>query len=90
MVAMVALVIVGWRLIPRSYWAYAAVGVLFALTSGVAWFSASRHALALFPIVIVLAVLGERSRTFGWLWLVISVVLAVGFMARFAAGYWVA
>jgi hypothetical protein len=90
MVAMVGLVIVGWRLIPRSYWAYAAVGVLFALTSGVAWFSASRHALALFPIIIILAVLGERSRVFGWAWLLLSALLAVGFMARFAAGYWVA
>ena len=90
MVAMVVLVIVGWRLIPRSYWAYAAVGVVFALTSGVAWFSASRHALALFPIIIILAVLGERSRAFGTVWLVASVLLLVGFYARFAAGYWVA
>ena len=90
MVAMVVLLIAGWRLIPRSYWAYAAVGVLFAVTSGIAWFSASRHALALFPIIIILAVLGERSRAFGWAWLVVSAVLAIGFMARFAAGYWVA
>jgi hypothetical protein len=90
MVAMAILVVVGWRLIPRSYLAYAATGVLFALTSGVAWFSASRHALALFPIIIILAVLGERSRAFGWAWLVLSAVLAVGFMARFAAGHWVA
>jgi hypothetical protein len=90
MVVMVALVVVGWRLIPRSYWTYAAVGVLFALTSGIAWFSASRHALALFPMIIILAVLGERSRAFGWGWLVLSAVLAVAFMARFAAGYWVA
>ena len=90
MTVMVGLVIAGWWLIPRSYWAYAAVGLLFALSSGVAWFSASRHALALFPIVIVLAALGERSRVFGWAWLVFSAVLAVLFMMRFAAGHWLA
>lgn len=90
MTAIVALVFVGWRLIPRSYWAYAAAGVLFAITSGVAWFSASRHALALFPIIIILAMLGERSRAFGWAWLILSALLAIAFMARFAAGYWVA
>jgi hypothetical protein len=90
MVAIVILVIVGWWLIPRSYWAYAAVGVLFALSSGIAWFSASRHALALFPIIIVLAVLGGRSRVFGWAWLIFSTVVALAFMARFAAGYWLA
>jgi Gpi18-like mannosyltransferase len=90
MTAMVILVIIGWWLIPRSYWAYAAVGILFALSSGIAWFSASRHALALFPIVIVLAAIGERSRIFGWLWLIFSTLVALGFMARFAAGYWLA
>jgi hypothetical protein len=90
MIAIVALVIVGWWLIPRSYWAYAAVGVLFALSTGIAWFSASRHALALFPVIIVLAVLGGRSRAFGWAWLIFSTVVALAFMARFAAGYWLA
>ena len=90
MIAIVTLVIVGWWLIPRSYWAYAAVGVLFDLSSGIAWFSASRHALALFPIIIVLAVLGGRSRVFGWVWLIFSTIVALAFMARFAAGYWLA
>lgn len=90
MSAMVILVIAGWWLIPRSYWAYAMVGLLFALSSGIAWFSASRHALALFPVIIVLAALGERSRLFGWAWLIFSAVLAVLFMARFAGGHWLA
>ena len=90
MTAMVALLIVGWWLIPRSYWAYAAIGLAFSLSSGIAWFSASRHALALFPIIIVLAALGERSRAFRWAWLALSIILAVLFFARFGAGYWVA
>jgi len=90
MIAMVVLVVVGWWLIPRSYWAYAAVGVLFALSSGIAWFSASRHALALFPIIIILAVLGTRSRAFNWAWLIFSTIVSIGFTARFAAGFWLA
>jgi Gpi18-like mannosyltransferase len=90
MTAIVVLVIAGWWLLPRSYWAFAAVGVLFSLSTGIAWFSASRHALALFPVIIVLVVLGATSRVFGWAWLIFSIVVAVGFMARFAAGYWLA
>lgn len=90
MVAMVAVLIVGWWLVPRSYWAYAAVGVVFALSSGIAWFSASRHALALFPIIIILAAIGRRSRVFNWAWLIFSTIVALAFMARFAAGHWLA
>lgn len=87
--AMVALVLIGWRRLPPSYSAYATVGVLFAMSTGVAWFSASRHALALFPVIVVLAVLGEW-RPFRWAWPILSIVLAVAFMARVAVGYWLA
>lgn len=89
MVAMVTILIFGWRRVPLSYAAYTAVGLLFALSTGVAWFSASRHALALFPVIIILASYGER-RAFNWLWLAFSIALAIGFMARVAVGYWVA
>jgi diacylglycerol kinase len=86
---MVTILIVGWRRVPLSYAAYTAAGLLFALSSGIAWFSASRHALALFPVIIILASFGER-RAFNWVWLALSIALAVGFMARVAVGYWVA
>jgi len=89
MLAMVAILVVAWRRVPLSYAAYTAVGLLFALSTGVAWFSASRHALALFPVIIMLAVVGER-RAVGWPWLIVSIALAIGFMARVAVGYWVA
>lgn len=89
MLAMVTILAVAWRRVPLSYAAYTAVGLLFALSTGVAWFSASRHALALFPVIIMLAVLGER-RAIGWPWLILSTILALAFMARVAVGYWVA
>jgi Gpi18-like mannosyltransferase len=89
MVAMVVVVIVGIRRVPPSYSTYTVAGLLFAMSTGVAWFSASRHALALFPIVVVLALVGLRYRAFNWGWLAVSILLAVAFMAREAAGYWV-
>jgi len=89
MIAMVALLIVGIRLVPASYSSYSAAGLIFAMSTGVAWFSASRHALALFPLIIVLAVIGWRYRWFNWAWLAFSIVIAIGFMVREAVGYWV-
>lgn len=89
MIAMVIVLIAGARSVPWSYSGYAAAGLLFALSSGVAWFSASRHALALFPLIIVMAVFGGRNRAFNYAWLAISILLAAGFMIREAGGYWV-
>lgn len=89
MLAMVAILIVGIRRVPLSYSSYSAAGLVFAMSTGVAWFSASRHALALFPLIIVLALIGWRYRWFNWAWLAFSVFLAVAFMVREALGYWV-
>ena len=89
MIAMVATLIAGIRLVPASYSSYSAAGLLFAMSTGVAWFSASRHALALFPLIIVLAVIGHRYRAFNWAWLAFSIFIAVAFMVREAVGYWV-
>lgn len=87
-VGMVVTAVAAWWLLPRSYAAYAGVGLFFTLSTGV-WYSTPRHALALFPLFIVLAIWGQR-RYFHWAWLVLSVVLAIGFMARFASGNWIA
>ncbi|HEV8054002.1 MAG: hypothetical protein H0V04_05225 [Chloroflexi bacterium] len=87
-VAMTVLAVVAWRRLPASYAAFLTVGLLFTLSTGV-WISTPRHALALFPLTILLAVWGER-RAFHWVWLVLSVTLALGFMARFASGHWTA
>jgi hypothetical protein len=87
--AMVVVLVAGLRLVPPSYSSYSASGLAFAMSTGVAWFSASRHALALFPLIVVLAVIGSRDRRLDWAWLAFSIVVAIGFMAREAVGYWV-
>ena len=87
-VGMVVTAVAAWRLLPPSYAAFASIGLFFTLSTGV-WYSAPRHALALFPLFIVLAIWGQR-RYFHWAWLALSVVLAIGFMARFASGNWIA
>jgi hypothetical protein len=89
MIAMVVVLIVGLRLVPVSYSSYSAAGLIFTASTGVAWFSAAREALALFPLIVVLAVLGQRNRWFNWAWLAISIFLALAFMAREAVGSWV-
>jgi hypothetical protein len=89
MVIMAVLAVASWRLLPVSYAGYATAGVVFAMSTGMAWFSASRHALALFPVIIVLAVAGQRWRWFEYSWLSVSILLTVAFMARVAGGYWV-
>ena len=89
MLAMIVVLVAGVRRVPVSYSAYAASGLLFAMSTGVAWFSASRHALALFPLIIVMAVFGGRSRVFNYVWLAVSILLAAAFMFREAGGYWV-
>lgn len=86
--AMSMLAVLAWRRLPASYAAFATVGLLFTLSTRV-WISTPRHALALFPLVIMLAVYGQR-RWFHWAWLLLSAVLAVAFAARFASGAWVA
>ncbi len=87
-VAMAVLAVLAWRRLPDSHSAFAAAGLLFTLSSSV-WISTPRHAMALFPLTILLAVYAER-RWFYMAWLVLSAALAVGFAARFFTGNWVA
>lgn len=87
-VGMTILAVFAWRRLPRSYAAFATAGLLFSVSTDLP-VSTPRHALALFPLVILLAVWGER-RWFHRAWLAVSVVVGVIFMARFATGNWVA
>lgn len=87
-VTMAVLAVLAWRRLPASYAAFATAGLLFTLSTKV-WISTPRHALALFPLTILLAVYGER-RWFHWAWLLLSTILAIGFAARFFSGNWVA
>jgi len=88
MVTMTTLAVLAWRRLPASYAAFASVGLLFTLSTKV-WISTPRHALALFPLTILLAVYGER-RWFHWAWLLLSTILAIGFAARWFSGNWLA
>ena len=45
--------------------------------------------VALFPLIVVLAVVGSRRSWFNYAWLAFSIVLSVAFMVREAVGYWV-
>lgn len=85
---MAILVVLAWRRLPPSYAAFATAGLLFSISTDLP-VSTPRHALALFPLVVTLAVLGER-RWLHWGWLVVSVAVGILFMARFATGNWVA
>ncbi len=87
-VAMTVLAVFAWRRLPASYAAFASVGLLFTLSTKV-WISTPRHALALFPLIILLAVYGER-RSFNWAWLLLSTISAIAFAARFFSGHWTA
>lgn len=87
-VSMCVLAGLAWRRLPMSYAAFATAGLLLTLSTKV-WISTPRHSLALFPLVVVLAVYGER-RAVHWAWLTLSVLLAIAFMARFASGNWTA
>lgn len=88
LVGLAVLAVLAWRRLPRSYAAFATAALLFSASTDL-WVSTPRHALALFPVIILLAVWGER-RQFHWGWLAVSIVVAVALMARFASGHWVA
>lgn len=87
-VGMAVLAVIAWRRLPPSYAAFTTAGLLFSISTDLP-VSTPRHALALFPLLIVLAVAGEW-RWFHRGWLTVSVVVGIIFMARFATGNWVA
>ena len=89
MIAMVAILIVGIRLVPASYSSYSAAGLLFRDVDR------RRVVLRLAPCPGALPAdhraggLGWRYRAFNWAWLAFSIMIAVVFMLREAVGYWV-
>ena len=85
--AFIALVVVAWKWLPRSYAAYATVVVLVSITAG-NWNSLERYSLNAFPVVIALAMLTIKRPK--W-WEPILVVCSVGVVLlsalSFAATY---
>jgi hypothetical protein len=82
------LVVACWRMVRSSYALFASISFLLMTSSGVAA-SIMRYGLTLFPIFIVLALVGRRP-AFDRAYTVIAVALLSLFMAMFVQWYWVA
>jgi hypothetical protein len=89
---MIVVALAAFRYLPLAYSAYLAAGIILPLWSPSAvhpLMSMHRFALALFPIVIVLALLGKR-RSVHVAWLIVSTILLAFFTIHFASWLWVA
>jgi hypothetical protein len=88
-----ALVVAGWRVLPRTLWLYSAalavVPVLFS-SRQMALAGLTRYFLAAFPLFVVLAVWLRRGRLRAPLWLAGSAVLGGYLTAFFTTWRWVA
>ena len=86
-----ALLLLGWRRLPTSLWAYLACGgiLLCNVTHlfAVPWWSLDRFLTVLFPGAIVLAMLEFRPKWHWLLWVLSAMCLAVEW-ALFVNGYW--
>jgi hypothetical protein len=83
-----------WRgKMPFSYIIFMGIGVVFPLLSPaqrVPLLSYPRFALVLFPLFLVLALLGNRWRWFHYTYLYSSLLLLALFLTRFVNWYWIA
>lgn len=89
---MIVVAIAAFRLLPLAYSAYLAAGIILPLWSPSAvhpLMSMHRFALALFPIVIVLALI-SKWRPVHAIWMVVSALLLAFFTIQFASWFWVA
>jgi hypothetical protein len=80
------LVIIAWRAMRWSYALFASTAFLVMISSGIL-FSIMRYGLELFPLFIVLALVGARYDWVHRIYLVAALALSVVFMMLFAAGY---
>jgi hypothetical protein len=90
---LVALVVGGWRVLPRTLWLYSgALGVVPVLFSSrqMALAGLTRYLLADFPLFVVLAAWLRRGRLRAPLWLAGSVVAGPYLTAFFTTWRWVA
>jgi len=89
---LIAIAIVALRYLPFQYSAYLAAGIILPLWSPSAvhpLMSMHRFALALFPVFIVLALLGKRRPVHGGIVLISALLLAL-LTTMFASWLWVA
>jgi len=84
----IVVVVLAWKLLRPSYAAYCTALMLVPLMSGTL-LSMPRFVLVMFPMYLVLAILGRRANVHDSL-LVIGMCLSGVFMALYAQWYWVA
>jgi len=89
LVLLLVLAVAGFRLLPRSYSIYCWAAAFFFSCWG-QFGSLPRFDLVVFPIFIVLAVIGIRSRYFHLAYLVVAAMLAALFMVMYSQWNWVA
>ena len=83
----VALTLAGIRLLPVSYWIYAAPQLYLAVSQDTVWpmMSVVRYLIVLFPCFVVLAIAGRHPR-FHTAWLVLSTLFLGVLASAFLAG----
>ena len=84
-----ACVVIGYRLLRRSYVIYMFLSLLFPLLEGTTK-SMSRYVLVVFPVFILLALAASRRRAVLWAVSGVSLVLLGVATAVFTSGSWVA
>jgi len=86
-IAVIAMAVLAWKMLRRSYALFLTAVLLVPLSSG-ALLSMPRFAVAWFPIFLVLAVAG-RSAAFDRIFLIVGASLSGILMALYAQWYWV-
>lgn len=87
LIAFTVLTLAGLRRLPLSYTLYSAPQLLLMTTQQTVWplMSTIRYLAVLFPVFVVLALIGRRER-FNTVWLVASTLLLGYFASLFVAG----
>lgn len=89
---MITVAIIAFRYLPLAYSTYLAAGIILPLWSPSAvhpLMSMHRFALALFPLFLMLALIG-KWRPFNVAWMIISTILLAFLTIQFASWLWVA
>ena len=93
LIIFLALLVVGFSLLPSGLWAFAAITVLLPVLTPAPSFplmSQPRFFLGAFPVFLVLGYLLSRRRPILALWLALSILAGVALTALFVTWRWVA
>lgn len=83
-----AFIPVVWKKIKKLEWkVFYTLTVLF-ITSTSFLLSSARYLLVVFPIFVILAIIGKRSKVLFLIWSIVSTSLLIYFLLRFTNGQW--